>query len=560
MNCDQGYLELINSFDDPYFEVSVSGEILLENRALKQLVGDSTGKQIYDLFADSDKNVILEMFSQVISKGQYQEILLELQPLKGKPLNVYLSLNSMQKVDSDGDRCLRGRMYIVHERNQVHKELIEAEQALKKQAKELAILNHLSEAISSSLDLDEILQSICREMVNVFDARNTGIALLNDSQTTLQVVAFHTEHPDESDVTGLKIPIDGNDASLFVIKTGEPIVVPDAQRNPITSSLHDVMVRRGTSCLLVVPLLTRGEVIGTIGIPSESQTVFSREDVQLALTIAGQIAGAIDNARLHQTVQKARDVAEHELEIGRQIQIGFFPESLPQIAGWELFSYFQSARQVAGDFYDAFSLDQNKKLALILADVCDKGLGAALFMVLFRSLLRANIQQCFDEKICSGVSHGERIVEAVRKTNNYIAANHAQSSMFATVFIAVLQRDLSEVWYMNCGHDPPFIARAGGESERLMPTNPAIGMFPDLDLASRCIKLQTGDSLIAFTDGVSDACSVAGSSFGEERLLKILGEKSPLKDRLAHLTAELVCHTDGAEQYDDITCIAFSRS
>ena len=101
---------------------------------------------------------------------------------------------------------------------------------------------------------------------------------------------------------------------------------------------------------------------------------------------------------------------------------------------------------------------------------------------------------------------------------------------------------------------------ADGHSERLMPTNPAIGMFPDLDLASRCTKLQTGDSLIAFTDGVSDACSVDGSSFGEKRLLKILGEKSSLKHRLDHLTAELVCHTDGAEQYDDITCIAFSRS
>jgi serine phosphatase RsbU (regulator of sigma subunit) len=188
------------------------------------------------------------------------------------------------------------------------------------------------------------------------------------------------------------------------------------------------------------------------------------------------------------------------------------------------------------------------------------GVGAALFMVLFRSLLRANIQQCFNEEICSGALPGDRIVEAVRKTNNYIATNHAEASMFATVFIAVLQQDKGEVWYVNSGHDPPLLVRTNGHSERLMPTNPAIGMFPDLDLASKCIKLQNGDSLIAFTDGVSDARSVDGNIFGEKRLLKILGEKSSLKHRLDHLTTELVCHTSGAEQYDDITCIAFSRS
>jgi len=559
MNNDYNYLELINSLKDPYLEISNSGEILLHNSALRDLVDDATGKQIFALVGLDDRNSLIKLFSRAKSAGEHYEIRCELLPLQGAPVPIKISLTPIKNVDSQGEDWFRCRMYKVSKPYASNKGLFTAEQALKKQAKELAILNRLSEEISSSLDLDEILQSICREMVNVFDARNTGIALLSDSQSTLKVVAFHTEHPDESDVTGLEIPIEGNDASLFVIKTGEPIVVPDAQHNPITNSLHDVMVRRGTTCLLVVPLLTRGEVIGTIGIPSESQAVFSREDVQLALIIAGQIAGAIDNARLHQKVQKARDVAEQELEIGRQIQIGFFPESIPQIPGWELFTYFQSARQVAGDFYDAFPLNKNEKLAVVLADVCDKGLGAALFMVLFRSLLRANIQQCFDDEICSVATHGERIVEAVRKTNNYIAMNHAKASMFATVFIAVLQRDLGEVWYVNCGHDPPLLMRTDGENERLIPTNPAIGMFPDLTLASRSVELRTGDALIAFTDGVSDARSIDGHSFSMGRLMKIFNEKITLKRRLDHLTTEISSHTKGADQYDDITYIAFSR-
>lgn len=443
--------------------------------------------------------------------------------------------------------------------NKAKEGLNEAQHVLKKQAKELAILNQLSVAISSSLDLDEILGSICREMVGVFDARNTGIALLNEAQTSLRVVAFHTEHPDESDATGVEIPLEGNDASLFVIKTGEPIVVPDAQHNPITNSLHDLMLRRGTSCLLIVPLLTRGDIIGTIGIPSDLQTTFSQEDVQLAMTIAGQLASAIDNARLHRTVQRARDNAELELEIGRQIQNGFFPESLPQIKGWDLFAYFQSARQVAGDFYDAFPLNNNSQLAVVLADVCDKGLGAALFMVLFRSLLRANLQLCLEKDGDFATDNGAKIIEAVRRTNNYVAINHAQATMFATVFIALLERDTDHVWYTNCGHDPPFISRANGQSERLMPTNPAIGVFPDLNLSTRCIKMEPGDSLTAFTDGVADARSNEGTSFGEKRLLKILSKKISLKQRLNQLTNHIVSHTADAEQYDDITFVAFKR-
>ena len=563
MNCNPAYLELINSFDEPYFEASCSGNLLLTNRALKKLIGDTSGKQLFDFFVGDHKEAIRAMFSRVIAKGQHQDMLLELQPLQGKPQSVVLTLSPIQEQERDtaGDPCLRGRMDIVSEDRYATRGLFEAKQAIERHAKELAFLNHLSSAISSSLDLDVILHSICKEMVRVFTARNTGIALLNKKKTKLKVVAFHSEHPDESDISGLKFPLKGNDASLFVIKTGEPIVVPDAQFNPITRSLHKVMVRRGTTCLLVVPLLARGDVIGTIGIPAKSKTVFSRDDVRLAQTIASQIASVIDNARLHCTVQKARDVAERELEIGRRIQTGFFPQSMPQISGWQILSYFQSARQVSGDFYDAFTLEQENKLAVVLADVCDKGVGAALFMVLFRSLLRANIMHYFQEKNRkdAGISPGDALLCAIGKTNNYIAINHLQDNMFATVFAAILERDKNMLWYINCGHDAPVVIRVEGDSERLQPTNPAIGMFPDLQLASRCISLQSGDALFAFTDGVTDARAADGSSFGEEQLLNIFSEQMSLQKRLDALVAKLTRYTTGVKQYDDITCLAINR-
>ncbi len=560
MKYDPTYLELINSCHKPYFEVSESGVILLANEALVQLVGDAVGKNIYDLLDGLANEIGIDGLSQIIVEGKHQEVPFRLHLPGQEALSVRLCLSPAQHNDINGSDCFRGWLYGIQEESQLDNGLIEAEQVLARQADELAILNHLAVAISSTLDLNEILNSICKEMVNVFNARNTGIAILNESQTKLQVVAFHTEHPEESDVTGLEFSLAGNDASLFVIKTGEPIVVPDAQFNPITRSLHEVMIQRETSCLLVVPLLARGDVIGTIGIPSDSQAVFSRKEVQLAQTIAGQIASVIDNARLHQTVEKARDIAERELEIGRQIQTGFFPESMPQVPGWELFSYFQSARQVAGDFYDAFPVDENKRLALVLADVCDKGVGAALFMVLFRSLLRANVQQCFDKNNGPNIIPKEAIITAVRKTNNYIAINHDQANMFATVFLVLLEQEKDEVWYINCGHDAPVIIRSDGRKERLMPTNPAIGMFPDIQLECKSICLQSGDSLFAFTDGVSDARSSSDDQFGEERILEILSKQISLKNRLDSLVKTLLQHTSGVDQYDDITCIAFNRS
>lgn len=431
---------------------------------------------------------------------------------------------------------------------------------LERRAEELSILNHLAEAISSSLDLDDILHSICREMVMVLNARNVGIALLNEKKDSLKVVAFHTEQPDETDVTGLEFSLEGNDASLFVIKTGEPIVVPDAQTNPITRSIHKVMRQRGTSCLMVVPLMARGEVIGTIGIPSNSQEIFSQDDVRLSQTIAGQVASVIDNARLHQSVKRARDVAERELEIGRQIQTSFFPESIPTLGGWNLAVYFQSARQVAGDFYDLFVLGDGKRLGLVLADVCDKGVGAALFMVLFRSLLRANLIQGFEQQEEKGVDPGQILVAAVDKTNRYIATNHARASMFATLFVAVVGQDNDDFCYLNCGHDAPLLKRNSGEIERLKPGSPAIGMFADLEFNYSHIVMNRGDSIVAFTDGVTDARSSDDKPFGEKRLLSVLTERDSLQRRLENLEISISNHIQNADQFDDITCLGIERT
>ncbi|MDH3695451.1 MAG: cyclic nucleotide-binding domain-containing protein, partial [Gammaproteobacteria bacterium] len=142
---------------------------------------------------------------------------------------------------------------------------------------------------------------------------------------------------------------------------------------------------------------------------------------------------------------------ERELEIGRKIQAGFLPESLPQVPGWELAVHFQSAREVAGDFYDAFNNSEQGNIALVIGDVCGKGVGAALFMTLFRSLIRATLisgdlmswvktdEDSLDRSF-NTASHesSQTLGNAVSLTNNYITRTHAKDSMFASLFIALL--------------------------------------------------------------------------------------------------------------------------
>jgi sigma-B regulation protein RsbU (phosphoserine phosphatase) len=373
----------------------------------------------------------------------------------------------------------------------------------------------------------------------------------------LEIVAFHSIHPHEVSALGMVLPFEGNQSSQEVIKEKKTVVIQDSQNDPRTKSLADISRSRGTKAILIVPLLTRGSAIGTIGMPArDPEHVFTENEVKLAETVASQIAAAIDNARLYARTESARDVAERDLEIGRQIQSGFFPENLPEVPGWEIVAHFEAARQVAGDFYDVFQFRNSNLTAFIIADVCDKGVGAALFMVLFRSLLRA-----FSETSINISNVQEQLLTIILNTNNFIAEYHGKSNMFATLFFGILDPDKGTLYYVNGGHEPPVILNKDGAiTRRLMPTGPAVGMFPDMSFRVEKIELDCGDCLISFTDGTTDAKNLAGVLFTEERLLKNVSVPwTSIFSMLFELKTELKNHIGEQHQFDDITLLSFRR-
>ena len=228
---------------------------------------------------------------------------------------------------------------------------------------------------------------------------------------------------------------------------------------------------------------------------------------------------------------------------------------LPSLPGWQVAAYFEAARETAGDFYDVFTIPGQGRVGLLLGDVSDKGLGAALFMTLFRSLIRA---------ICTSApidDSAELLQHTIRFTNQYVAKTHGETSMFATVFLGALDLDSGHLAYVNAGHEPPMITDAQGSQHVLNPTGPLVGVIDTATYAVAETIVQPGDQLVVYSDGVSEAHNELKVLYGKDRLFDLLAEQAgaPTGDCLEAIMADVIAFRGVAVQNDDITMLAVSR-
>jgi sigma-B regulation protein RsbU (phosphoserine phosphatase) len=326
----------------------------------------------------------------------------------------------------------------------------------------------------------------------------------------------------------------------------------------IPDTLRDKRLKAFPDCppfarsVLSVPIFKRGQLLGILTLMHSQPEHFSAASVNMMQMMAKQIALAIEYARFYGQLETYSNALKLDLEQGRQIQQNFLPQPLAGLTGWEIASFFQPARQLGGDFYDTFLLP-NGSIGLVIGDVCDKGVGAALFMGLFRSLLRIFSDQTS--------SHAHITpVQAVMLTNNYIAQNHSELCMFATIFFGVLNPATGLLTYVNAGHEPPIILRSSGVKERLKPTGPCVGPMHNVNFQEKQLQLEPGDIILGYSDGVPDARSPQGDFFTEKRLLSLLEEPAPnaiaLVDRIKK---QLESHVSEADPFDDITILAVQQ-
>jgi serine phosphatase RsbU (regulator of sigma subunit) len=269
--------------------------------------------------------------------------------------------------------------------------------------------------------------------------------------------------------------------------------------------------------------------------------------------LRARIDASLAAKRLRDQEQAYVQAIKRELELGRQIQADFLPATLPQPPGWEIAAFFQPALEVSGDFYDAFTLP-DQRVALVIADVCGKGVGAALFMALVRSLIRF-----FAEQVNTCVSD---VFDVISLANNYIAQHHQrQGMMFATLFFGALDTASGALTYINAGHPSPIIVGPSGAREISPRANPALGLFPKLEFVQQQARLEPGETLLAYTDGVTEAINAQRESFSKERLLATLQPAAPSAAvLLERVESSVRAHAAGEAASDDITMLAVRRA
>ncbi len=305
--------------------------------------------------------------------------------------------------------------------------------------------------------------------------------------------------------------------------------------------------------IVVSPILAseEGDPLGGICLTQEDNIYLNLAiDLQPAIqTLAAQIASTLQSAEVYRRDLEHQRVAQ-ELEVAGQIQATFLPSSLPTLPGWQLAAALQPARETSGDFYDAFPLP-NGKLGLLVADVSDKGMGAALVMALARTLLRTYAYEY----------HG-RPDYVLRVANRRILAD-TQSGLFVSVFYGVIDPYAGALTYANAGHNPPYLLRNHGSTstELLKRTGMVLGVMEGVEWQAETVSFAPGDMLVAYSDGVSDALSEADEFFGEERLRAVVEQQrgATAQEMLDAIVAAQRSFVGSGPWFDDATLMVLRR-
>jgi phosphoserine phosphatase RsbU/P len=309
----------------------------------------------------------------------------------------------------------------------------------------------------------------------------------------------------------------------------------------------DINLGNPGALLFAVPIAVKNDLYGVILIEEAAGGLrFRSRRLEIITGIAQQAALAIQNDLL-QKEMVVRERLETEVQLARQIQQTFIPESVPQITGWDLAARWKTARQVGGDFYDVFELPDGK-LGLFIADVADKGVPAALFMALTRTLVRA------------AVIESASPADAMRRVNDLLIPDTRQG-MFVTGVYAVLDMEKNELTYVNAGHNPPLWVKNTGEIQRLTRTAIALGVVTGEPVNQCTIKFESGDNLFFYTDGLTEAFNAENVFYGEERLLEAINANccTTASDLLDIVEASLLNFVQDMPPADDLTMLVLRR-
>jgi len=331
-----------------------------------------------------------------------------------------------------------------------------------------------------------------------------------------------------------------------VLKEKSSLLVRDAQLDQALRE-HMSIVEQKVRSMIAVPLQTNDRVIGLIYLDSPHLIrEFTREDLNLLTVMANVAAIRIEHARLSE-VEEAERMMAKDMEQAALIQKGLLPSDPPAIKGLDIAGKTTACRTVGGDYFDFIEFPDGR-VAMLVGDVAGKGMPASLLM----SSLQARVQVLFED--------GDDLAKKIGRLNKSICAN-CPDNRFITFFMTVVNPETGELVYTNAGHNPPLLVRKGGGVETLAGGGVILGILPMAVYKEAGAKMESGDVLVLFSDGVTEAANSSGEDFGEVRLGEVVAANRdrPASEIVEAIEAAVVAFTQGAPAADDITVVVARR-
>ena len=403
----------------------------------------------------------------------------------------------------------------------------------------LRMLLEITRKISVSTDLDEILKMVMDTLGSLVRYDAAGIYLLECVERDGK-----SEYVFKSKlIRGYRISFEMVEPRLklgegfigHVAQTGEALISPDVSKDE-----RYFPARKRTNSEMIAPIISNDEVIGVFDLESDTLDAYTEDDLAILKLLAAQVAISIEKAQLYIQISE-KERLETQLKIAREVQLELLPDEDPLLEGFDISAYIFPTEEVSGDYYDWVKMFDDQ-IAVIVADAVGKGIPAALLMAFLRASMRAGVQIGYAPQV--GFSKVSRLLW-----------DSVESHQFITAIYGILDASNKTFVYSNAGHNPPLLMDADGSCKFVEFGDLPLGMFRDTHYHQHYIRLLSGQILVLYTDGITEAQNPSGDEFGQERFMAALREGMHLSaaELIQFLRRELNKFTDSESLHDDGT-------
>ena len=410
------------------------------------------------------------------------------------------------------------------------------------------LLRDISFKVKDTLDLNIILNLLLDALKTVIDYDAAGIFVLSediehpDYHFPGQMIGGiakrgYEEHPVESD----EMLREGKGIIGFVINSKKSVIIDDVRKDK-----RYIIGRKGTLSEIAVPIIKNDKAIGALDVESDKLAAFDNHHLEILQFFADAAAISLEKAILHHQILEKKKL-EEQMQIAKDVQLNLLPANPPEIEGYDIAGICIPTYEIGGDYYDYINLNEDN-LAIVIADVSGDGIPAALIMAAFRAILRNQLKSIQEPAEIMNLLN-EQIPEVSRKRD------------FITAFYGKLNFKEHKFIFTNCGHNPPVLIRSEGNIELLESGGPSLNIVKDAVFSSSSVKLNPGDQIIFYTDGVTEIFNSDSKEYGFDRLQKvILNSKDSSADEILNKIVESTKNFSGSNLYrDDFTLIVLKR-